>query len=478
VARALTAPDYVQNFDGFLFIAGVERYSMIELRPHFPGYPVYIWLGKLARSFFGDAERGLRAVSLVASALAVVPIGLLAAHLRRAAGGDEAAARAAALLAGTVFVLAPVPWLVSGEIFSDPLGMFLALLMLLFAWRSLEHPEGRGLVAAAALCGLMLGARLDYWPLAAPLALALWRLRARPAARRAVLALVAVSASWLGWQLAMDRGTFLTALTSHLSGHVGDPGNTIRRAGDLVERPVAVLRTAVVEGLGGYWPGEPAVRWPATLVLGALLAVGLGRLTRVRHPGAALLWLWAAAWGAWLVLFHDVEFARYVLPLAVWAALVVGLAAPAGPARWPVLAAVAASLGAVSVPLARAHRDHPPVGEKLARHVQRRFDPARDALILPQSDAPVALQYVTLRTPDLRLKVVTPDSISAEASELAAQGFAVYATSPAPDAPERWRPALRFCRDRHLDPRGPFELWLFVREAGPQPAGAAPPACQ
>lgn len=476
-AQAATAPDYVQNLDGFLFAAGVERYAMAELRPHFPGYPVYMWLGKAANAVLGEPRRALRAVSLLASALAVVPLGLLAAELRRAAGGATAAS-AAALTAGLVWALAPGPWLSSGELFSDPLGLLLALAMLLGVWRALEAPDRHGLAAPAALAGLMLGARLDYFPLAAPLALAVWRRRGEPAARRAVLAFAASLAPWLAWQLALDRATYLTTLALQVSNHLADPGNTVRRAADLVARPFGVARTTFVDGLGGFWPGEPARRSPATIVLAAVLVPGLVRLARLRRPATAALWLWAAAWAAWLVVFHDVTFTRYVLPLAAWAALVAGLGIPGGAARWPTVGALAASLAAVGVPLGVAHRDHPPVGEKLARHVQQRLRPGHDALLLLDSDTPVALRYVAERIPDLTLRALPPEQIGAVAERLGGEGLAVYSTSPSTDAPERWKPVARFCRDRHLDPRGPFELWLYRLEAAAQPAGARPPVCQ
>jgi hypothetical protein len=478
VARALTAPDYVQNLDGFLFAAGVERYAMIELRPHFPGYPVYMWLGKLAYAVLGDPRQALRAVSLLASALAVVPIGLLAAALRRASGADEAAVRASAVAAGLVWALAAGPWLVSGEIFSDPLGLLLALVTLLGLWRALEAPDARGLATPAAAAGLMLGARLDYFPLAAPLALAVWRRRGTPAARKAVLAFAACVAVWLSWQLALDRASFATALWRQLTTHVADPGNRVRSAFDLIQRPLGVLRTTWVDGLGGYWPGEPVERWPATLVFATLFGLGLRRLARTQHAATTSLWLWAAAWATWLVLFHDVTFTRYVLPLTAWAAVVASLGLPAGGARWPAVATLAASVGAVGVPLGFAHRTHPPVGEKLARHVERHFEPGRDALILPQADTPIALRYVLERSPDSRVLVVPPEEIAPQAAYLAGEGLAVYGTLPAPAAPERWKPVARFCRDRHLDPRGPFELWLFRLETQAQPAGTPPPACQ
>jgi hypothetical protein len=63
LTRLLTLGNYVDSPDGFLFRDGVERYSVIETRPHWPGYPVYMWVGKLFNVALNDAGLALRLLS-------------------------------------------------------------------------------------------------------------------------------------------------------------------------------------------------------------------------------------------------------------------------------------------------------------------------------------------------------------------------------------------------------------------------------
>ena len=72
--RLLTAPSAVDSLDAILFVRGLERYSVMEARPHWPGYPVYMAVGHVFELIRGDAEASLRLVSILASSLSVWPL--------------------------------------------------------------------------------------------------------------------------------------------------------------------------------------------------------------------------------------------------------------------------------------------------------------------------------------------------------------------------------------------------------------------
>ncbi|HEV8240662.1 MAG TPA: hypothetical protein VGS57_14930 [Thermoanaerobaculia bacterium] len=66
-ARLLTLPASLWEYDEVLFVRGVERFEPLAYRPHPPGYPLLIGLGKLAAAIVGDPFRGLVALSVIAS---------------------------------------------------------------------------------------------------------------------------------------------------------------------------------------------------------------------------------------------------------------------------------------------------------------------------------------------------------------------------------------------------------------------------
>ncbi len=70
-------PFSISSDDALFFIGGVKSFSILEFRPHFPGYPGFILLAKLLTIFGLSPENSIRYISIL-SALAIPPLsGLL-----------------------------------------------------------------------------------------------------------------------------------------------------------------------------------------------------------------------------------------------------------------------------------------------------------------------------------------------------------------------------------------------------------------
>src|SRR5947207_12273132 len=76
--RLATLPRVPDEHDSFLFVRAVERFAVGEARPHWPGYPVYVWLGKLLQALVGDPLLALHLLSAAASALVAWPLASVA----------------------------------------------------------------------------------------------------------------------------------------------------------------------------------------------------------------------------------------------------------------------------------------------------------------------------------------------------------------------------------------------------------------
>lgn len=139
--------------DGVNFILGVKDYNPVFHQPHFPGYPVYVALGKIIALWAPSPELALGLVSIIASALSVWVVSCIARSETGAWGGIAASA----LLAGTGIFTS-----YSGKIFSEPL----ALLVLLLWMAALKNckPRPRDWFLSGLSAGLLLGVRLSWWP--------------------------------------------------------------------------------------------------------------------------------------------------------------------------------------------------------------------------------------------------------------------------------------------------------------------------
>src|SRR5262245_17815304 len=96
VVRALTLPRSLWEMDEVLFARAVEHFDPLSHRPHPPGFPLLVGLGKLFNLVFHDPFTSLVALSFVSSLVGYAA--LVPAFRRMAGAGSERVAVAGALL--------------------------------------------------------------------------------------------------------------------------------------------------------------------------------------------------------------------------------------------------------------------------------------------------------------------------------------------------------------------------------------------
>ncbi len=474
--RMATVPPVIEHPDGLNFVNGVVDYSVPVQHPHFPGYPVYIWLGKLVRAATNDPARALHLLSILASTLLLWPTALTARVFRRAIGGGAADGIASGLLAAGALALTPLFLTLGSEIFADPTALCLAVGMLWCCALALARGEEGGafLVAAGTLAGLTPGARLTYVGLVLPFgcALVLTPVRGRrllgvPVRLAAGLAFLLAVLAWLSWQFAQDGWGLVEAARVHVGGHFNKWGGSIVGDPEPLLRPLRLFRTVVVSGLGAWGRGFMVPRLLTVSTLVPLLLVGATRLLRSRERWP--LWLvlaWLVPYTVGFLLGHDPEGPRHTLPYLPLLAILAGLGLPAR--RGPALAlglTLLASLGAISLPVAYGQRETPRLPFRVTQWLKQRPVSERPVLLLHPESFPVILAARQQLAADGYL-VVDPDELLTEARRLHAEGRSAYALEPTAEAPDEWVPVARLCRGEILDNAEPAELWLLRYDPG------------
>lgn len=477
IARLMTMPTFVESRDGFYFVRGLERYSVTELRPHWPGYPVYMWVGNFFKLFVTDPVQALHVLSVVAATLSIWPLAALAYGWRRASSGSLVQARLAAFVSGTIWALVPLSWLNGSEIFSDSLALLLALVSLWMCWRAIQPNAhaARWLLLVALLAGFMLGVRLSYVPLLAPLLYATWLTRKTSIKIRSkslpllpllcVIALMLSISTWFSWQWVQEGTRLFEAGTQHLTEHYrAAGGRSVVSDENLLTRPLRFVETNLVYGLGGWWSGldAPWLRLPLTVVLLALLLIGGWRLAKAGlRPDLILISLWLIPYSLWVLLSADVDLARYGLPIIAGMCLLMGLGLPRN-LILGVIVLVAAStlLMAVTVPLAIEHHSSPPAGMRLTNYIKANLKPAQTALIVTD-DAPVLQLFIAENAPAFRSIRFRYQELATQTWRLESQGRTVYATLTPATAQADWVAVARFCQGRFMESRGPWEVYLY-----------------
>lgn len=272
LVRLRAVPPAIADVDGVNFARALGAFDPLHQSPHLPGYPVYV----LATKLF--ATLGLNEVwALALPALLLFPLGaaLLYLGVRRRFG--EAHAVGALLFA----TFAPSAVLAGAWPTSDGFGF--ALLLAALGLSFLDRPLASGL-----LFGLLLGARLSWWPLV-PAALLLTEQRSR---------------------FAVGAGAATAAWVAGLCWFAP---------------PAALLEGALAFGQGHFteW-GRTALDAEASLAGRALLgaatfiaAAGLAGLAGVAGlpllPKRLLLFL--LPYALWILFAQNLEKTRHFLPL-------------------------------------------------------------------------------------------------------------------------------------------------------------------
>src|SRR5262245_21037259 len=161
------------DYDSIGFVRALVSFDLARLQPHFPGYPVYVALGRAAMRLGLSpllAATLVSALAAAATAAAVWRLGAVAAaHFSSGGAGEHADAPASARMdarggwaAMALYTAAWLPWLLGGAALSDATAT--AFVAGAFALYTVEG------AAAAAFAGgaiaLALGTRASYWPLA------------------------------------------------------------------------------------------------------------------------------------------------------------------------------------------------------------------------------------------------------------------------------------------------------------------------
>jgi hypothetical protein len=390
VAGHLVAlPSTLEDIDSVNFALGVRDFDPAQHRPHPPGYPAYIALGKAATAVTGALWPDGRADRIEARALA--GLSLLGAVLlcwwttrafsAFALDGADRLGRPPisrrAVLATLLALTTPLTWYMTARPMSDVPGLAAAMAAIvclgLAWWRQRPAPDGdrrldpaamaasgRAIVLGALLAGFSVGFRSQtLWITAPLLAVVLADRVGRGVAGAMLGSAIAFAAGALAWGVPLLLAS--GGLQAYLAALGSQAGQDFAGVDMLYLNPsprlaaFALLRTFV-------WPWDSVPLATVVLVLAAAGALVL--LVRERRTLLAV-----AAFTVPYLLFHlafqDTTFARYALPtvfavaflaaVALDAAGRVGALAGAGLAAWSLVVATPqlTAYAAVGSPTAR-----------------------------------------------------------------------------------------------------------------------------
>ncbi|MFY0567863.1 hypothetical protein ACN28E_29095 [Archangium lansingense] len=472
-ARVLALPRLLPDLDAVNFARSLSRFDLAAQAPHFPGYPVYVAMTRLA-SAAGAPE--VLALVLPGLALGAVAIGTLGLVLRPFLGV------AGALVASALLALLPLPVLFGATPGSDGTG--LALLVLAACAALVTRDSGpRVAVLAGVVAGVALGARPSFLPALLGLALVVPRGRWLAALAGGGAGVVA----WLVPLVALTGPAELLRIGSRfLLGHAGSWGGTVAVRPELGWRLEHFGFDILAAGFGLPWPGVDgdsvavlAARLLLSVILtGAVVALAHAALRESLSAAERRVALLALSFGvpyaAWMFLGQNLLKARHALPvvlaLALLVAVGVAVLARAWPSRvsFPMAGALAVSTAAVMLPVALEQGREPSPAARLVAHVSSTLAPS-GTLLFTGEEARLFEHYV----PHFRAgRPATGEQLRREVERVSAAGADVYVTSTAPGAEAlapHLEPVSRFTCGRRVRSHAHDIVLFHYRPAPPAP---------
>ena len=364
----------LEDIDSVNFALGVRDFNVAEHRPHPPGYPVYIAMGKVVTAVAGPLMSGAAPSSVEARALAVLSLvaGLIAiACLYGVFSSLTAPAHSwsppwtrlsvEAVAATAVTVSCPLFWYLAARPMSDLPGLTFALAAqacLMRAWqRQTPGPDGdrrlapaqmsasgRMIVIGSLLAALSIGMRSQTVWLTLPLlVLVLLDRVGRGVAGALIGGGIMFVAGGLAWGIPLlvvsgGLGPYLAALG-------GQAGEDFMSGEMLYTNPSArAVAFALMRTFIDPWD---------SLVLGAcvlaLAAAGVVHLLMRDRRSLVAVTAMSAPYLVFHLAFQDTSFIRYALPIVPAVVFLAMRGAALATGRGVVAAAVAISVGAVTI---------------------------------------------------------------------------------------------------------------------------------
>jgi hypothetical protein len=365
---------FTEDIDSVNFALGVRDYDVAAHRPHPPGYPVFIAMGRLGAAVFRSAEptvdaaRGLALWGALLGALAAWPLFSLLKTMED---------RTDVALAATVLVMAcPLYWFNASRPMSDVPGLAFALVAQALLATALVRQRaaageaaatsravsladleasGRPLVLGALAAGLAIGVRSQTMWLTLPLLLLVLVDRTGRGA----------AGAWLGSPMTFTIGAlawFVPMLVAsggpsrYLAALSAQGGEDFAGVDMLWRNPTPRrLAFGLLDTFVEPWASIPL----AAVVIGAAVAGGLVMLVRTRRV-AFVLAAAAVPYTFFHLVFQETFTTRYALPIIPVTAYLAarGLAALGPLALRAGTAAMAAASLAVTVPALAAYAAH------------------------------------------------------------------------------------------------------------------------
>lgn len=322
VTRFIFAGEYLEGWDDVDFALALHDYDLAAFQPHFPGYFLYIAMGRLVLQVTNNNVAALVLPNIIFGSLTVIPLYYLTADLY---------SKKVSILVTMLYIVNPLCWLQAERPMPDTTGLFFIILSIQLMYFSLTRVKNkiRYMSAGSFVLGIALGIKLTYFPFIFSWFFILYLLiresgltpnsktsnnkTYRKVILLSVCSFVTGICFWL-LPLISVAGIdgFLTGGFKFVNGHFTDWGGSIGTQSNLLIRIRDLYWCIFVNGLGFWWIDAHFMRLVSSLIIVAVIAVYLYYVSSKIN--------FNRKWFTWKMDYrkHIFLFTALVLPYLTW----------------------------------------------------------------------------------------------------------------------------------------------------------------
>ncbi|MDC3413204.1 glycosyltransferase family 39 protein [Terrihalobacillus insolitus] len=311
ITRIIYSNPFAASWDTVDFALAIDRFSLLEMRPHFPGYPYFIFGGMITHIFIKNPALSLSILTAIMTAFSAIPIYLMA---------RKYFTRVLSLLSVLFVQSFSYLWIISTDPMSE--GMAISILWWFFwsVFITLNRPQHmKYRLLPLLLYSLLLGTRLSYFPFGIVLVL-LWYLdwkrnnhKKKTFIANQIMLAVGLQFIWIG-ALIVSEGSirnFVYLSISFVSGHFSDWGGAVTATSiPLTDRLFMLTWENFI------WTGIFGQKIALIVLLACILILTYVTNRRIKFSQEfKILFLMGIAYFLWALIAQNVEKPRHIAPL-------------------------------------------------------------------------------------------------------------------------------------------------------------------
>ena len=311
-SRLVTSIFFIEDIDSLRFaLSVVDKYSVTDFQPHFPGYPIFCFLANLLYSltnnlgFSFSIIGGLSTFTIIYYSLKILKF--------------KYPSKESFIISFLIF-FNPMIWILGNRYMPDLMG--LAILIASFYYIACSSNKLDNYIGLF-LVGILVGVRLSFLPmLIIPLFLSKNKIWSKFLLYTSLGVLI-----WLVPILYIEGGGNLYQVAyKHTIGHFMDYGGTIMTDSNLMDRFVHLCSTIYGDGLGGYLPGRSMITIIISICLFTMLLTFIYERKNLQlDSNLKLLLISSLIYLLWVFFFQNIIYkSRHILPLVYTLVLLIG----------------------------------------------------------------------------------------------------------------------------------------------------------